>query len=117
MKSIRIDAKTKEITAMQNATHEPTDGDANDLDILQQLNRHYVRSAEMCDARWYDENLGEDFLASNPDGSLVDRAQFLAQIARPCAVRLCSEAIRWRLLRSCFGRAADDKSAGVAAVR
>ena len=68
---------------MQNATHEPTDGGATDLDILQRLNRHYVRSAGMGDARWYDENLAEDFLASNPDGSLVDRTEFLARMGRP----------------------------------
>jgi hypothetical protein len=33
--------------------------------------------------RWYGENLAEDFLASNPDGSLVDRTEFLARMARP----------------------------------
>jgi hypothetical protein len=27
----------------------------------------------------------EDFLCSNPDGSLVDKKQFLAQTARPSA--------------------------------
>src|SRR5712691_2091767 len=32
------------------------------------------------------ENLAEDFLNSNVDGSLVDRAGFLAQMARPCPV-------------------------------
>ena len=55
----------------------------DDLATLQQLNRNYVRSAETSDVRWYEENLAEDFLASNPDGSLVDRAGFLARMARP----------------------------------
>ena len=32
---------------------------------------------------WYAEHLAEDFLSSNPDGSLVDREQFLARMARP----------------------------------
>ena len=68
---------------MQNAAHEQADAGANDLDTLQQLNRNYVRSAESSDVRWYGENLAEDFLASNPDGSLVDRTEFLARIARP----------------------------------
>lgn len=68
---------------MPSAAYQPAHAGANDLDILQQLNRHYVRSAEMSDVRWYDENLGEDFLASNPDGSLVDRTEFLARMARP----------------------------------
>jgi hypothetical protein len=39
------------------------------------------------DVRWFDENLTEDFVNSNPDCSLVDRAGFLAQIARPSAVK------------------------------
>jgi hypothetical protein len=68
---------------MQNAAHEQADAGANDLDTLQQLNRNYVRSAESSDVRWYGENLAEDFLASNPDGSLVDRTEFLARMARP----------------------------------
>jgi len=50
--------------------------------ILQELNRGYVRSAEHSDVRWYAEHLAEDFMASNPDGSLVDRAGFLARMAR-----------------------------------
>jgi hypothetical protein len=58
----------------------------NPLDILQQLNRDYVRSVEMSDVRWFQQNLGEDFLNVNADGSLVDRAGFLAQIARPLAI-------------------------------
>jgi hypothetical protein len=33
-----------------------------------------------------DEILAEDFLCSNPDGSLVDRAAFLAQTARPVTI-------------------------------
>ena len=66
---------------MQNSAHE--DAGANDFDTLQQLNRDYVRSAGTSDVRWYEENLAEDFLASNPDASLVDRTAFLARMARP----------------------------------
>ena len=33
-------------------------------------------------SRWFDANLADDFLNSNPDGTLVDRAAFLAQIAK-----------------------------------
>lgn len=68
---------------MQNATHEQADAGADDLDTLRQLNRNYVRSAETSDVRWFDENLAEDFLASNPDGWLVDRTEFLGRMARP----------------------------------
>jgi ketosteroid isomerase-like protein len=68
---------------MQNAAREQADTSANDFDILQQLNRNYVRSVERSDVRWFEENLAEDFLNINADGALVDRAGFLAQIARP----------------------------------
>ena len=66
---------------MQNVVLDHTT--ANDLEILHDLNQTYVRSAETSDVRWYDEHLAEDFLSSNPDGSLVDRAAFLARMARP----------------------------------
>jgi ketosteroid isomerase-like protein len=55
----------------------------NDIETLQELNRGYVRSAETSDVGWYDAHLAEDFLASNPDGSLVDRAGFLARMKGP----------------------------------
>ena len=66
---------------MQEATHDSAR--AKDLEILEGLNRNYVRSAEQSDVRWYAENLAEDFLGSNPDGSIVDRAEFLRRMARP----------------------------------
>jgi ketosteroid isomerase-like protein len=57
-----------------------------DLDTLQQLNRDYITSVQNSDVRRFDEILAEDFLCSNPDGSLVDRAGFLAQTARPVTI-------------------------------
>ena len=57
-----------------------------DLETLQRLNRDYIRSVQTSDVRRFDEILAEDFLCSNPDGSLVDRAGFLAQTARPVAI-------------------------------
>jgi len=56
---------------------------ARDLEVLEELNRSYVRSAEFSDVRWYEEHLAEDFLATNPDGSLIDRTGFLTRMARP----------------------------------
>jgi len=57
-----------------------------DIDILRQLNQDYIRSVQISDTRRFDEILADDFLNSNPDGALVDRAQFLAQIARPATI-------------------------------
>lgn len=54
-----------------------------DLEALEELNRGYVRAAELSDVRWYEEHLAEDYLSTNPDGSLSDRAGFLARISRP----------------------------------
>ncbi len=72
---------------------------ANDLDTLQQVNLNYIRSVRVSDVHWFDEHLSEDFLNSNPDGSLVDRAGFLAQIARQGAVaNLECEEVRIRIL-------------------
>ena len=59
---------------------------ASDLDILHELNHNYIRSVEHSDVGWFDANLADDFLNSNPDGTLVDRAGFLAQIARKSPV-------------------------------
>ena len=71
----------------------------NDLETLEQLNRGYVRAAETSDVAWYAENLSEDFLASNVDGSIVDRAGFLARIARPYpGSSLQAEDVRVRIL-------------------
>ena len=59
----------------------------SDLDTLEQLNRDYIRSVQESDVRRFDEILARDFLCSNPDGSLVDRAGFLAQTARPVTIK------------------------------
>lgn len=67
---------------MTSSTAAAGTAPASDLDILHDLNRNYVRSVEHSDIGWFDENLADDFLNSNPDGTLVDRAGFIAQIAR-----------------------------------
>ena len=65
----------------------PADTVSNtDVDTLHQLNQDYIRSVQTSDVRRFDEILAEDFLCSNPDGSLVGRAEFLAQTARPVSI-------------------------------
>ena len=59
---------------------------ASDLEILHELNHNYIRSVEHSDVGWFDANLADDFLNSNPDGTLVDRAGFLAQIGKKSPV-------------------------------
>jgi ketosteroid isomerase-like protein len=53
-----------------------------DLDILTDLNRDYIASVQHSDVQRFDEILAVDFLCSNPDGTLVNRAAFLAQTAQ-----------------------------------
>jgi ketosteroid isomerase-like protein len=70
----------------------------NDEKTLHELNAHYIRSVRESDVRWFDANLTDDFLNSNPDGTLVDRAAFLKQIAPPCPVQnLDVEDVRIRI--------------------
>ena len=66
---------------MRSDTAERTD-----LDTLLALNDDYIRSVQEGDVRCFDKILAEDFLASNPDGSLVDKRQFLKQTARPVTI-------------------------------
>jgi ketosteroid isomerase-like protein len=58
----------------------------SDLDTLLELNQDYIRSVQTSDVRRFDEILAGDFLCSNPDGSLIDRARFLEQTARPVTI-------------------------------
>jgi ketosteroid isomerase-like protein len=58
----------------------------SDLATLANLNRDYIRSVQASDVKRFDEILADDFLCSNPDGSLIDRAAFLRQTARPVSI-------------------------------
>ena len=71
---------------MATVTAPVRNANASDLGLLEDLNRNYVRSVERSDVPWFDEHLADDFLNSNPDGTLVDRAGFLQQIARKSPV-------------------------------
>ena len=71
----------------------------SDLKILEQLNRDYIDSVQRMDVQRFDEILAEDFLASNPDGSLVDRKAFLAQTAKPVTISgLVAQDVKIRIL-------------------
>jgi ketosteroid isomerase-like protein len=61
-------------------------GAKGDLETLLALNGDYIDSVQRGDVRRFDEILADDFVCSNPDGSLVDRAGFLEQTARPVTI-------------------------------
>ena len=69
------------------------------VDILQELNAGYIRSVQAGDVGWFRRHLAGDFVNSNPDGSIVDRAGFLDQVARPVQIRdLRCDDVRIRVL-------------------
>ena len=76
-----------------------TDTTQSDLDALTGLNRDYIHSVQHGDVQRFDEILAEDFLCSNPDGSLVDKPGFLAQTAQPVTISgLATEDVQVRIL-------------------
>jgi len=59
----------------------------SDHETLTALNRDYIASVQNSDVKRFGEILSDDFLNTNPDGSLVDKAGFLKQIAPPAKIR------------------------------
>ena len=79
---------------MQSDTAAPAD-----LDHLMALNDDFIRSVQEGDVRKFEEILADDFLNSNPDASLTDKRQFLAQTARPVTIKeLAAADVRVRIL-------------------
>ena len=71
----------------------------SEYDALTALNRDYIHSVQHGDVRRFEEILAEDFLCSNPDGSLVDKQGFLAQTGRAVTISgLTAEDVRVRIL-------------------
>ena len=71
----------------------------SDHDTLVALNRDYIASVQKGDVQRFEDILADDFLCSTPEGSLIDRAQFLAQTARPVTISgLVAEDVHIRLL-------------------
>jgi ketosteroid isomerase-like protein len=70
-----------------------------DLATLTALNADYTSAVQQSDVQRFNEILAEDFLCSNPDGSLVDKAGFLLQTARPVTISgLAAEDVLVRIL-------------------
>ena len=59
----------------------------SDHETLTALNRDYIASVQHSDVKRFQEILSDDFLNTNPDGSLVDKAGFLKQIAPPARIK------------------------------
>lgn len=75
-----------------------------DHEALTALNTDYINSVQNGDVQRFDEILAGEFYCSNPDGSLVDRAGFLAQTAKPVRITgLKAEEVMIRLFSSAHG--------------
>lgn len=71
----------------------------NDLEVLTKLNDDYIQSVQHSNVQRFDEILAEDFLCSNPDGTLIDRKAFLEQTAKPVTIRgLAAHEVNVRLM-------------------
>ena len=70
-----------------------------DLATLEALNDDYIQSVQTSDVKRFDEILSDDFLCSLPDGSLLDRQQFLTFTARPVTItNLAAGDVRVRII-------------------
>jgi len=77
-------ARSKGNAEKGNAMHHAAS--PSDLDTLIKLNDDYIQSVQTSNVQRFDEILADDFLCSLPDGSLIDRARFLEQTARPVSI-------------------------------
>ena len=59
---------------------------ASDRDALVRLNEQYIESVKTSDVARFREILADDFLCTLPDGTIVDREQFLVNTAKPFAL-------------------------------
>ena len=70
----------------------------SDLEILTRLNEGYIRSVQESDIKWFGGVLTEDFLNTNPDGSLSvtspdERAARVEAILATARARKAAKAI------------------------
>src|SRR3954462_8869956 len=88
-----------------------------DLETLTALNLDFFTSVQEGDVERFEEILADDFMMSTPDGSLLDKAEFLKLTAQPVTFSgLVAEDVRIRLLGDFAiiharfdSRSADDK--------
>ena len=65
-------------------------GPAEDHAVLSALNADYVRAVLTSDAARFEQILAADFRNTNADGTIVDRAGFIAQVSRPSNLKSLS---------------------------
>src|SRR3954453_758246 len=77
----------------------PNANTQRDLDTLTALNRDFTASVQKGDVKRFEEILADDFMMSTPDGSLLDKAEYLELTGEPGTISgLVAEDVRIRLL-------------------
>ena len=70
-----------------------------ELDTLTALNHDYFASVQKGDVKRFEEILADDFMGSFPNGSLLDKAEYLKLVAQPSTISgLVAEDVRIRVL-------------------
>ena len=70
-----------------------------DLETLTALNRDFTESVQKGDVKRLEEIFADDFMCSTPEGSLLDKAEYLKLVAQPVTISgLVAEDVRIRLL-------------------
>lgn len=59
----------------------------SDIETLTRLNDGYIDAVRNSDVGWFREILAADFLCSTSDGSILGRAEFLVNSAKPYLIR------------------------------
>src|SRR4051812_25940362 len=78
---------------------QPNANAQRDLETLTALNLDYTASVQKGDVKRFEEILADDFMCSTPDGSLLDKAEYLKLVAQPVTISgLMVEDVRIRLL-------------------
>ena len=73
--------------------------DQTDHARLAELNATYIDAIRHNDVGWFSDQVGEDFVCSNPDGTLMGKRAFLAQVSQPLTItELAAEEVKIRLL-------------------
>jgi hypothetical protein len=71
-----------------------------DIETLTTLNHDFVKSVQGADVKRFDEILAKDFLFTNPDGSLYNRAEFLDLIGKGARIsELCEDQVNVLIVR------------------
>lgn len=84
---------------LDNSGPRRQEAPVDDRATLIRLNDDYVRAVLESNVARFEQLLAADFRNTNPDGTILDRAAFLAQIARPSGLtRLTAEDVEIRVM-------------------